>query len=62
MLKYKLYAYFYISRTNIHYQNYGIMEDQLCFSEMINNDLKILKNINFKPKFLKILKEMFLKF
>jgi hypothetical protein len=38
------------------------MEDQLRFYEMMNNDLKILKNINFKPNFFKILKEMFLKF
>lgn len=29
MLKYKLYVYLYVSRTNVHYQNSGIMKDNI---------------------------------
>jgi hypothetical protein len=47
MLKYKLYAYFYISRTNIHYQNYGIMEDNITRNMPPRRKINVMGNYAF---------------
>jgi len=61
MLKYKLYVYLYISRTNVHYRNCGIMKDIKNYALGVENNCqeklrirsrkkKFMRNYAFKVK------------